>query len=124
MLKRAKVVIKDEKSSYYVGKLEDGTRIKISRDNLQEKLYLSSKYYVSGEFKKSLFSNMLIVSEIEDIKGPSMLDDYDKDYLEIEDRIKEKNFNEASRRYHESSTEGKKAGEKPDNIYGEVYGNL
>lgn len=68
MLNRIKVTIKNEKDKYYTGELENGKLIKISKESLTEQLNLESKYIVSGRIRNTIFSKMLIVSNIESVK--------------------------------------------------------
>lgn len=99
MLNRKRVIIKDEKSKYYVGELDNGDRIKISKENLSEELCLSSKYIVSGKFRNSLLSKMLIVSDIELIKNGGTQSDYEKDYCEMIKKREEKYYKETEIEY-------------------------
>lgn len=98
-LKNRHVEIIDLRVSCYIGKLNTGEEIKISKQGLKEKMFLGS-YYVSGEFKKGLFGKVLIVSSFEKEKVSGMFDEYEMSVIETQRRIQEKNHQEASNEYH------------------------
>lgn len=67
---------------------------------------------------------MVVVSEIEDIKGLGMFTDYEKDYVEMLQKREDKNLQKAYIERNKVNTQDKKAGLRPSNVFGDVYGDL